>query len=142
ELDAQKILEYSRQLDSATIYLKDMSFDSIKVVISSKNQPVDTVTFRKGKKETFTRNLALRYNLNNDQQLNPQSNFEITANYPIEGTNISKISITEDSVAIKGYQLEKVPGNTKKFILKYPWKPEKNYRLTFDAGTFKTIYDD
>jgi uncharacterized protein (DUF2141 family) len=142
ELDDQKIVDFSKKADTALIYLKNMSFDSIKVVIYSNNIAVDTSTFRKGKNETFKRNLSLRYNLNSDQQLNPKSNFEITANYPVENSNLAKISITEDSVQLKGFQLEKNLNDPKKFILKYPWKLEKAYRITFDEGTFTNIYGD
>lgn len=141
-LDAQKIIEYGKIADTAIIYLKDMSFDSVKVAFFSKNLPVDTITLRKGKKETFARTLMLNYNLNNDQQIHPKSNLIINANYPIESYNISKISIVEDSVPIKGFSLDKDPSNPKKFVLKYPWKQGNIYKITFDAGSFKTIYND
>ncbi|MGV8877966.1 MAG: Ig-like domain-containing protein [Sphingobacteriaceae bacterium] len=141
-LDGEKIIEYSDTADSAIVYLKNMSFDSIRIAIASGNTPIDTVTFRKGKKETFSRTLALTYNLNSEQQLSPKSNFTINANYPISSFNASKIIILEDSIPIKGFTIEKETANTKKFVLKYPWKQEKSYKITVDAGSFKTIYND
>lgn len=127
-LDAEKIIEYSKTADTATIYLKNMTFDSVRIAFSSGSNPIDTVILRKGKKETFSRTLALKLNLNGDQQLSPKTSLTINANYPISAFNLAKISILEDSIPIKGFTLDKYILNTKKFVLKYPWKQDKSYK--------------
>ncbi len=54
-LDDQKIVEFSKTHDTASVYSKNMDFDSVSVAFFDNNKPVDTSYLHKGRKEVFTR---------------------------------------------------------------------------------------
>ncbi|MEX8549294.1 MAG: Ig-like domain-containing protein [Mucilaginibacter sp.] len=138
-LNAQKIVEFSRTADSARLYLRDMGFDSIKVAILSGSKALDTVTLRKGKRETFKRNLSIS-NTATGGLLKPKTNLQLTANYPIESTNEAQITLAEDSVPKYGITLDKDTSLLRSYVLKYPWKAGKHYDVVLNEGTFIDIY--
>jgi uncharacterized protein (DUF2141 family) len=143
QLDAQKIVEFSKNADTAIIYLKTMVFDSIKVSFLDGIKPLDTITLRRGQKDTYKRKINLDYNLSADK-LKPGNELLIKANYPITSIDPSRITLTEDSVEVNGGDINLVRNDVdaKKFTVKYKWKPGKLYNLAFNVGTFIDIYDD
>jgi hypothetical protein len=143
ENDDQKIVEFSKTADTATIYLKKMAFDSIKVSFLDDGKPQDTIILRRSQKETYKRKVALEYNLSNDK-LKPGSELMIKANYPIDAIDPSRITLTEDSTDVNDndFSLQRDINDPKKFTIKYRWRPEKLYTIAFNEGTFTTIYGD
>jgi len=139
--DAQKIVEFSKTADTALIYLKDMTFDSVKVSFTDNDRPLDTITLRRGKRETYKRSIALTYNASSEK-LKPGTELTATANYPIEAVDASRIVMMEDSVEVSDFTLSKDPNRLKSFVFKYKWRPDKQYAITFNAGTFTDIYGD
>ncbi len=142
ENDLQKIVEFSKTADTASIYLKSMAFDSVKVSFLSNGQPLDTLTLHKGKKDTYKRRLAFQYNTSGDDKLKPGTDLLMTTNYPIDNIDQSRITLTEDSVNISEFNIQRDVNNLKKFTLKYRWKPDKQYILIFNEGSFTSIYGD
>ncbi len=138
--DVQKIVEFSKSADTAMIYLRDMTFDSVKVSFMDKDKPLDTITLRRGKRETYKRTIALNYNTSD--QLKPGTELTVTANYPIDATDPSRIVLMEDSTEVSDFTLVKDLINPKNFAFRYKWRPDKQYTITFNAGTFTDIYGD
>jgi hypothetical protein len=141
-LDEQKITEYSKTGDSVLIYSKNMDFDSIKVEFSDNKTPVDTSTLRKGRKDAFTRTVALSYNLTKGGVfLKPGTDLHFAANLPIASVEQSMITLNEDSAAVN-FTLLKDTGNTKGYTIKYRWKQKAQYNLVFNEDALITIYGD
>jgi hypothetical protein len=138
-LNSQKLVEFSRSADSARLYLRNMDFDSIKVAILSGNTALDTVTLRKGRRETYKRSLAINSTASTGS-LNPKGSLILTANFPIESSNEAQITLAEDSVPKYGISLEKDTSNLKSYTLKYPWKTGKHYDLVLNESAFIDIY--
>jgi uncharacterized protein (DUF2141 family) len=141
ELDGQKIVEFSKNADTATIYLKKLAFDSIKVSFLENDKPVDTLTLRRSQKETYKRKVNLEYNMAGDK-LKPGTELMIKANYPIDAIDQARITLTEDSVEVGDVNIERNLNDARKFTVKYKWRPNKTYNLAFNEGTFTDIYGD
>lgn len=141
ELDAQKLVEASKNSDTLSVYSKNMDFDSAQVVVSQNAIPFDTLTFRKGRRETFQRNLALSYGLVSDGAVRPGSDLTVTANIPIETINQSQIFLQEDSARVT-YIINRDPQSRKRLSIKYNWKPKSKYTLTFTEGSIVDFFGD
>ncbi|MFD1258976.1 Ig-like domain-containing protein [Mucilaginibacter terrae] len=140
--DEQKFVDFSKTRDTALIYLKNMDFDSLSVAIADQNKFIDTVALRKGKNESFKRNLGISYNINIDNKLRPGADLLLTANFPLETFDISKIKLLEDSVAINNLAIIKDANNPKKLSIKHRWKQATRYELSFAEDALTDIYGD
>jgi hypothetical protein len=141
KLDSQKVVDFKPTADTAMIYLKDMTFDSVKVSFLDKDKPLDTITLKRSKKETYKRTIALQYNTSNDK-LKPGTDLTFTANYPIESVDASRIIMMEDSNEVNDFTVIRDPNDLKKFTLKSRLRQGRNYVITFNMGTFTDIYGD
>lgn len=141
DLDAQKIVEFSKNADTAIIYLKTMTFDSVKISFTENGRPVDTLTLRRSQKDTYKRRIALDANTSNDK-LKPGTDLIFKANYPIAAIDQGRITMTEDSVEVSETDIKLIrdDADAKKFTIKYRWKQGKLYSLAFNEGTFTDIY--
>lgn len=144
DLNRQKQVEFSKTKDTASVYLHNMNFDSVRVVVFDNNKPVDTTSLLKGKKETFQRTLTFQYNINGNNLLKPRSDLILTASLPIENFDNSRVTLNEDSiaVAVSDYTLQKDTGNFKKFALKYRWRQGSKYEIILNESAFTSIYGD
>ena len=141
-LDQQKIVNFNKTGDTASIYMRNMDFDSIRVSFLDNNKPLDTITLRKGRKESYVRTVSLQFNTTPDNKLKPTASLEITSSIPLENFDNSLITLNEDSTNISNYTLTKDTSNLKKLILKYRWKPNSRYQLIVNDGALTTIYGD
>lgn len=139
-LDAAKLIKFSKNNDSLRLWLKDLSFDSTKIAIKDNSKLLQTVNFTRGKKETYTRVLNATDNLEG-RMLNPNKPLKLTFNFPIESTDISKITLLEDSVDRKNFTLVKDSSDFLSYYIRYPWKQKKSYDIKFDAGAFTAIFN-
>jgi hypothetical protein len=119
-----------------------MDFDSISVSFTDKNKILDTVYLRKQRKETFKRNITLLYNINNDQRLKPNTDLSITANVPIQTIDPSLIFLSEDSVNVRPFSLQRDTSDLRKFVFQYKWRADRVYQIVFNEGSFIDIYGD
>ncbi|MFC0518528.1 Ig-like domain-containing protein [Mucilaginibacter angelicae] len=142
DVDNRKQVSFSRTKDTASVYLRNMNFDSLRVAIFDKGKAIDTIYQLKRKNESFTRTLTTAYNIGNDSKLKPGSNLVITANIPIENFDQSQITLNEDSVATSDYTLQKDTGNYKLLNLKYRWRENSKYELILNEGALTDIYGD
>jgi uncharacterized protein (DUF2141 family) len=140
-LDNQKIVDFSKTGDTATIYSKNMDFDSIRFAFYENRKPLDTTYLRKGRKESFTRNISFRYGVSIGGELKPGNDLHLYSNLPIDSFDPSLITLKEDSAEVR-YTLTKDTGSTKNFTLKYKWRQKVNYQLIIDEAAFTSIYGD
>jgi hypothetical protein len=141
KLDAEKIVDFSKTADTAMIYLRDMTFDSVRVSFMNKDTPLDTITLRRTKRETYKRSIAISYNMSFDK-LKPGTALTLLTNYPIEAVDQSRIILLEDSTEVNDFTLQRDITSGKKFTFNYKWRADKVYTATFNAGTFTDIYGD
>ena len=140
--DDQKVVDFSKTKDTAQLYMKNMDFDSIRVAFYDNNKPLDTISLKKGRKESFNRTLTLAYNIDNNNKLKPGTPLTIKAIYPIQSADINQISLKEDSADVTNFTITHDSVTQKNFYLNYRWKENDNYTLTLNEGAFTDIYGD
>jgi len=140
--DNQKVVDFSPTRDTAIVFMRNMDFDSIRMVLMDNNKPVDTISKRKGRKESFQRVLNFQYNINRDNLLKPGADLILKANFPIESFDPALISLKEDSAEVTNFTLLKDTADARVFRLKYRWKQIDRYTLTLNEGAFTDIYGD
>jgi hypothetical protein len=141
-LDNQKIYEISKTKDTALVFMRNMDFDSLRVAIYDNNKPVDTIYQLKGRKESFTRNLSFKYGINLDNRLKPNTDLRVTANLPIEGFENELIALSQDSVNVTNFTIQKDTSNTRSVLIKYRWRVGSKYQLVLNEAAFTDIYGD
>ncbi|HEY0899838.1 MAG TPA: Ig-like domain-containing domain [Sphingobacteriaceae bacterium] len=137
-LDNRKTVEFTTKTDSALIWLPEMTFDSLKVVLSEQNKPVDTITLRRNKRDTYTRTILLGDNLSGGR-LRPGTDLILTASAPIASINNQAFTLLQDSVATTGLQVTRVEGSSRKFMIRYPWRLNRSYILNLADNAFTDI---
>ena len=144
DIDKQKQVEFSKTKDSAAVYVRNMSFDSIRVAIYDDGKPIDSVSLTKGKKESFQRTLTFKYNINGNNLLKPGNDLKLTASLPIENFDNGQITLNEDSIPVaqSDYSLQKDTGNFKNINLKYRWRQGSKYELIINEAAFTSIYGE
>jgi len=140
-LDAQKLVEINKTADTINVYSKNMDFDSLKLAIYENGVPFDTLTMKKARRETFTRNIALNYNINANNVIKPGVDLMITSNMPVESFDQSSITLMEDSAKVN-YTLQRDTSTRKKILLKYRWKPKAKYLLIFNENSVTGFFGD
>ena len=142
ELNNQKIVSYNKTFDTVAVYMRNMDFDSIKVSFLQNKKPLDTITLRKGRKETYTRSIFLEYNTTLDNKLKPGTDLQMISSIPLESFDQSLITLAEDSNNVTNFTVSQDTGNLKKLTIKYPWKQNSRYQLLFNEGALTDIYGD
>ncbi|MDQ7947265.1 MAG: Ig-like domain-containing protein [Pedobacter sp.] len=139
-IDQGKLVQFNRTNDSVRVWLADLSFDSVKVVIKDEQKGLDTVKFTRGKKETYTRNITAGDNLQSGL-LNPNNDLQLSFNFPIQSIDPAKITLLEDSIPRKGFTLVKDSSNILNYTVKYPWKKKEKYILKLNEGALTAIFN-
>ena len=137
-INQSKTVEFSQSRDSATVWLPELSFDSIDVVVNSADKALDTVTLRRNKRDTYIKSLVASDNLSGSK-IRPGSELILKFSSPIESYQESQITLLEDSIPAKGYQLVKDPNSLRIYKLKYPWKLKKQYVLKLAENAFTDV---
>jgi hypothetical protein len=141
-LDNQKIYEISKTKDTALVFMRNMDFDSLRVAIYDNNKPVDTIYQNKRRKEDFVRVLSFKYGINRDNKLKPNTDLRITANLPIESFENGLIALSQDSVNVTNFTIQKDTSNTRSVLIKYRWRVGSKYQLVLNEAAFTDIYGD
>jgi Bacterial Ig-like domain len=141
-LDGQKIVDFNKTRDTAMVYMRSLDFDSLRVSFLQNNKPIDTITIRKGRKETYDHTINLQYNANLDGRLKPGTNLIATSNLPIESIDKSLITLNEDSTNISNFTITKDTTTLKRLTFTYNWKANSRYQLIFNEGSLTDIYGD
>ena len=135
ELDETKQITYNITKDTASVWLADLTFDSLKVQIADAENILDTITMRRGRNEKYDRDFIILDNLNGNK-VTRVKHIQLTAGTPIASIDREKVILLEDSVPHTNYQLAKDTTNPQKYILRYNWRPKRNYELTLEDGAF------
>ena len=141
-LDESKYVQISKTKDTALVYMKNMDFDSLKIAVYENNKPIDTVTLRKGRRETFTKNIYIQTTADVGNLLKPGTDLGINIGMPIVSFDPTLITLTEDSTVLNNYTLQQDTGNLKHFTIKYKWKPRSNYTLVINENALTGIFGD
>ena len=96
---------------------------------------------RKGRKESYNRNISFRFGVDVNSELRPGADLKIYSSIPIESFEPQLIILKEDSNQVN-YTLAKDTGTTKRLTLKYRFKQKSNYLLEINEGAFTSIYGD
>jgi hypothetical protein len=137
-INQSKTVEFSLSRDSATVWLPELSFDSIDVVVNSADKALDTVTLRRNKRDTYIKSLVASDNLSGSK-IRPGSELILKFSSPIESYQESQITLLEDSIPAKGYQIVKDQNSLRIYRLKYPWKLKKQYVLKLAENAFTDV---
>lgn len=133
------IIDFSSKGDSLSVWLRNMDFDSIKLVVNDKDKPLDTIKLSKNKSDIYKRNITYTDNLNKGK-LKPNTKLTFLFNEPIKSIDKSKVILLEDSTAVENFNLVADKINIRSFQLNYPFKTKKPYTLTFKDGAIEDIY--
>ena len=139
-LDAGKLVRFNKTRDSVKIWLTDLSFDSAKVSVADAGKQLQTVNFNRGKRDTYKRTVFPADNLEGSL-LNPNVNLKLTFSLPVLSADLSKISLTEDSVAKTGFSVVRDSTDFLTYIVSYPWKAKARYDMKFAEGAFTAIFE-
>ena len=138
DLERKKIVEFNTKKDSAFMWLPQIAFDSINIAISDEGKPLDTVTIRRGKKDSYDKPVTFTDNLSGGK-LKPKSDYELTASSPIAIFDPKKITLMEDSITVTNFQITQIANLSRKFNIKYRFRPDKQYTLKGADNAFTTI---
>lgn len=141
-LNNDKYVDISKTRDTALIYFKNMDFDSLRIAIFNNNKPIDTTSLHKGRKETFTRNISIKTNADNGSLLKPGNDLNIISNTPIVSFDQSLIVLNEDSTTLSNYTIQNDTANLKHLTIKYRWKQNSTYTLTFNDGALTGYFGE
>lgn len=141
-LDAQKFVEFTKTLDSAYLYLRTTDYDSLKVAILDNNIPIDTTVFRKGRKETFKAPLSIVTSADVGNVLKPGTDLQIYTSTPITNKLPSLISLRENDTYVTNYNIIEDKTDAKHLSIKYNWKQNATYLLTFGEGALTGFFGE
>lgn len=133
------IISYSPKADTVLMWVKDLTFDSIKVQVNTDATPLDTITIKRNKRDTYTQNILYSTNLSGNK-LRPNTPLTLTFNVPIANLNKSKISLLQDSVPLKNFTIENINNDSRTFKVTHPWKVKKIYTLQFNEEAVTDIF--
>ncbi len=131
-------IAFSTKADTLNMWLRDFSFDSLKVEINDNNKPIDTVKLQRNKTDKYVRNLTYTDNLSGNK-IRPATRFTVKFNFPIEGIDKNKVTLLEDSTVLSNFTINK-KDNGRDFEILYPYKIKKLYTLTFNDKAVEDIY--
>jgi uncharacterized protein (DUF2141 family) len=140
-LNENKLINYSLKNDSASLWLSDMAFDSLKVELVENKTPLDTVVIRRSKNEKYDRDLIITDNLNS-QKVNKIAHIILNSTAPIKSANKANIVLTEDSIPRTNFQLFPDSTNNQKYIIRYAWRAKRNYELELKDEAFLGFFGE
>ncbi|MBB5623116.1 uncharacterized protein (DUF2141 family) [Pedobacter cryoconitis] len=138
-LDATKLVKFNKNGDSVKVWLADLSFDSTKISVTNDGKLLQTVTFNRGKKDTYKRSVVATDNIETNL-INPNKPFTLTFGMPVEAVDPSKITLMEDSVVKTNFKVVKDSANFLAYHIMYPWQPNNIYEIKFGEGAFTGLF--
>lgn len=137
-LDSRKITHIVPTNDSAFVWLPELTFDSIKVAVTSGNIG-DTVLIRRGKKDEYNRAVSVTDNLTGSK-LRPSANLILKFSAPVSPYAGNGITLQEDSLQVRNFQIVKDSLDTRRVVIRYPWRMQKEYTLKMSEGAFTDVF--
>jgi uncharacterized protein (DUF2141 family) len=134
-----KIVRFTKGNDSVKVWLKDLSFDTVRLAIKSDGKALDTIEFGRDKKDVYVRNIQVTDNIEGGK-LNPNSPLKLYLNFPTDKLDLSKVKFLEDSIPRANFKIEKDSTDILVYNLTYPWKKKSNYNISLEEGTFTEMF--
>lgn len=134
------LVKFVKTNDTAQIWLNKLDFDSVKIAIKEGEQTLETIKISRGKKDTYSRNLLARDNIENGV-LNPNKDLKLYFNLPVNKIDLNKIILLEDSIPKSGFTIAKDSSDLLAYTVKYPWKKKEKYILSFFKEAVTGIFD-
>lgn len=134
-----KIVRFTKGNDSVKVWLKDLSFDTIRLAIKSDGKALDTIEFGRDKKDVYVRNIQITDNIEGGK-LNPNSPLKLYLNFPTDKLDLSKVKFLEDSIPRANFKIEKDSTDILVYNLTYPWKKKSNYNISLEEGAFTEMF--
>jgi hypothetical protein len=135
ELDNQKAVEFNIKGDTASLWIPEMSFDSLNVAVQNNLIALDTVVLKRAKRDTYTKTLTVRDNLT-FTELSQQTGLLLTLSAPATSFDIEKITILDDTTRIKNFKVIKDTTSVRRYKIDYPWRPGHGYTIRLADNTF------
>ena len=132
------IVVFSPKGDTLSVWLRELNFDSLKVAVKEKGIALDTITFRRGKKDTYQRTILFSSNLSSGK-IRPGNALTLKFNEPINKINLEDLVLLEDSVK-RNFTITKVDSTNLIYRIDYPWKTKKSYSLDLTEKSVIDIY--
>lgn len=133
-LNEKKIVEFNKRADTASLWLPEMTFDSIAVVVKDSTINLDTLVLRRNSKDVYKRELQVSDNLSGGK-LKPGSDLAIILSAPVDKYDVSKVKVLEDSVARRA-EIIKDTTSTRKYFIRYRWRNKREYILDLGENAF------
>lgn len=135
---AEKNIRYSHLNDTASLFLKNLDFDSIKFEIKDGLIVKDTVLLRRSKNEKYEQIVEPKLNITN--KVNKISHITLTSDFPISEISKDMILLTEDSISRRNFQLQRDTIDNNLYHIRYNWRAKKNYELTIQEGAITSLF--
>ena len=134
------IISYSSKGDTTQIWIKELTFDSLKMSLQSKDSILDTITLKRGKRDTYTRNIVYSTNMSANK-IKPGNALILTFNLPIESIDKSKVALYQDTLRVSNFNIESTDPTKRVFKISHPWRMKKRYSLEFQENAITDIYE-
>lgn len=139
--EESKIVEFMPTLDSAVMWVNALDFDSLQVRFVENGQALDTVTIRPNRNEKYDRDFIIVDNLDRSR-VNRVNQLVLKAGSPVSAIDRNSLVLLEDSIPRTNYQLVADTSAPRQYILRYNWRPQRNYQLEIKEGSFQGYFGD
>lgn len=140
-LNSNKVVHYKATKDTATVWVENLTFDSLKMVISEAGKIIDTIAMRRGQNDKYDRDFELTNNLSRNK-VNRTTHLLLHANTPIHRVDRSKITLLEDSIPRTNYQIARDTTSPFQYILRFNWRAKRDYTIEINEGAFLGPFDE
>ncbi|MDM1296069.1 Ig-like domain-containing protein [Sphingobacterium sp. N143] len=140
ENNKDKIVRFSNTSDSATLFLPNLKIDSLKMVLTENEKPLDTILVRRGnvKIERIIEPIFTPSSGRVDRIMHLQ----VTAFTPIKNIDKAKLKFKEDSLYRNNYQLAIDTLNSNIYHIRYNWRKDKKYQIEFAEGAITGYFGE
>lgn len=139
EANRSKWIELNEQQDSVSLWLENMSFDSLDIEIRDADTVLDTVTLKRNKSDEYENNILFSDNLKS-QRVNRIEHLIIQSSGPLQNVDQNKITLTEDSIAVPRFILNFDTTSRRKITIAYPWKKDKKYKINIEENALPGLF--
>lgn len=135
-----KIVRFSKTSDSASIFLPNLKIDSLKLILSENDAPLDTILVRKGNVK-IDQTIEPIFSQNNGK-VDRITHLQVSAITPIKSIDKTKVKFKEDSLLRANYQLAVDSANSNIYHIRYNWRKEKKYQIEFTEGAINGYFGE
>jgi hypothetical protein len=137
-------MNFSPKRDTIVLWYSNTQADSLNFILQNQIS-ADTVTLRLKKpgskgRSTPSAVLTTQYTYGAETPLDLNRPLELAFNHPVDSFDFSRISLTEDSVAIKDVKYSFSDSLRMRLAVEFPRKEKTTYALEIPSATFRDIF--